>query len=160
MEYIKKYWIVIVIIFGISIFTAPAFCLLILGSLLLYVSCMSFLFQLKLCKRGIEVNGRIISYQANSKGQRIPMIEFKTAHNELITEEPLIYASTDLSIIESSSNIIDKEVVIVYDPEDPKKYIVKDEKDLNYFALLLALLVALGFITVGFGSLLGYIELG
>jgi hypothetical protein len=160
MEYIKKYWIGIIIAFGVSLFIKPAFCFLILGTLLLYLGITSVLFQIKIQKKGIECNGKILSFTTSRRGNTTPIIEFTPFTGNTIIEEPFIYTSLDLGSISFNDENVKKEVLIVYDPDNPKRFIVADENGFNYIVLVFVLLVGLVFITVSICNLLGYIQIG
>ena len=159
MNFIKKYWIVIVGIFGLSVFIKPALCFLILGLLLSYLGFEAIKFLKSITKKGIDCIGNIIEYQSDSDGHKTPLIEFTTMTGDLIREKPHIYASTDLSKIRSYKNLINQSVPILYDPDDPKKFILTAEKEFNYFSLVLLFIVSSVFIIVSISSLLGYIKL-
>jgi hypothetical protein len=159
MELIKKYWIVIVGTFGVCMFIKPALCFLILGTLISYLGLASVIFLKKITKSGIEWTGNIIEFQSDSDGYKTPLIEFKTMEGEIIREKPFIYASTDLSKIRSYSNYIDQSVPILYDQDDPKKFVLKNEESFNYVVFILFILVGIFFVGISIGWLLGYIKM-
>jgi hypothetical protein len=137
----------------------PAICCLSLGSFVLYKMITGILFLNKVQKRGIKCIGRILSYQSGFKGSKTPVVEFKSVQGELITGQPTAYASTDLSIIRSYKKYIDRPVSVLYDKDDPQKFILTGETEFAYAAYIFAILVALAFIIIGFSVFLGYIKL-
>ncbi len=79
---------------------------------------------------------------------------------EIIREKPFVYASTDISKIRSYSNSIDTSVPILYDPDDPKKFVLKNEEVFNYVVFIIFILGGLLFIGLSISWLLGYIKIG
>jgi len=76
MIFIKKYWIAIVMVFALAMFIKIAFCFLILGALVFYISMESLLFLKRVEKEGISCTGIIKEYQSDSDGTKTPLIEF------------------------------------------------------------------------------------
>jgi len=160
MELIKKYWIPIVVTFGICTFIKPALCFLILGTLLSYIGFTTVKLLKKISKTGIDWTGTIIEYQPDSDGHKTPYIEFTTMTGDIIREKPIIYASTDLSKVRTYSNFINQAVPILYDPDDPKKFVLKNEKGFNYIVFVIFILAGLLFVGLSISWLLGYIKMG
>ncbi len=159
MNYIKKYWLYIVIIFVFCAYTKPAFCFIIFGSIVFYVSISAILFLKKVQNKGIECIGRILSFQAYGYGSKVPIVEFTPIGGGLITEKPVLYASTDLSIIRSYNEMIDKQVLILYHPDEPKKFILADESSFNYIVFAVFILFSVAVVVFGICGLCGYIKL-
>lgn len=159
MNFIKKYPILFVITYLILAFINPAFCFLILGSIFFYLGSRSIFFLNKIKRTGLSCTGRIISYASGSEGHKTPIVEFTPMGGNLITEKPIIYASTDLSKLRSYKKKIDTEVSVLYDPEDPKKFILVNENEFNYFIVILFSLVGLGGIVLSICVFAGYIHL-
>lgn len=160
MELIKKYWIAIVVTFGICMFIKPALCFLILGILISYMGFAVVIFQRKISKTGIDWTGNIIEYQSDSDGHKTPLIEFTTMTGDIIREKPIVYASTDLSKVRTYSNFINQTVPILYDPDNPKKFVLKNEKGFNYVVFIIFILAGLFFVGLSISWLLGYIKMG
>ncbi|RYZ62856.1 MAG: DUF3592 domain-containing protein [Chitinophagaceae bacterium] len=160
MKYIQKYWILIVIVFFFSMFINPAIGILIVGSLVFYIGIMAVGLLKKLQEKGIESVGRILSYQVGNRGYKTPVIEFTPLAGEPVTAKPFLYASTDLSKIRSYSNLIDTEVRVRYDPDDPKKFVLAGEKSFNYVVFTVFMLAGLFFIVLSICSFLGYMKFG
>lgn len=72
---------------------------------------------------------------------------------------PAISATTDLSKIMSYKGMIDKPVMIIYDSNDPEKFVLKEDVGTNYLALILLFIVGLVFIMLGVCNLVGYIKI-
>jgi hypothetical protein len=160
MEIIKKYWIAIVVVFGLCMFIKPALCALIIGTLISYMGFAAVIFLKRISKTGIEWTGNIVEYKSDSDGHKTPLIEFTTMTGEYIKEQPIVYASTDLSKIRSYSNFINQPVPILYDPDDPKKFVLKNEKGFNYIVFIIFILAGLFFVGLSFSWLFGYIKMG
>ena len=159
MELIKKYWIVIVVTFGVCMFIKPALCFLILGTLISYLGFASVIFLKKIKKTGIDWTGNIVEYQSDSDGHKTPLIEFTTMTGDIIREKPFVYASTDLSKIRTYKNFIDQPVPILYDPDNPKKFVLKNEEGFNYIVFILFILGGIFFVGLSISWLLGYIKM-
>jgi hypothetical protein len=158
MELIKKYWVAIVVIFAACMFIKPALCPLIFGSLVLYIGFAAVIFLKRISKIGIDWTGTIIEYQSDGDGYKTPLIEFTTIKGDVIREKPIVYASTDLSKVRTYSKSINQPVQILYDPDDPKKFVLKNEKDFNYTEFIIFILVGLSFVGLSISWLFGYIK--
>ncbi len=158
MKNVEKYWILILIIFGLSMFIKPIVCSLIVGLLATYFGIESIYFLKSIQKNGIEYTGNIIKYESDSDGHKTPLIEFTTPSGEYVKEQPYIYASSDLSIIRTYKKFVDQPVSILYDPVDPKKFVITSEKEFNYMVLFIVLLAGLFFVGLFFSVILGYIK--
>jgi hypothetical protein len=130
-----------------------------LGSLVVYLGIKAIVFLKKIQKKGIACTGRILEYQSDNDGHKTPFIEFTTLTGELIKEQPSVYATTDLSIIRSYKNMINQPVSVLYDPDDPKKFVLSSEEDFSYFAILLVILAGSLFVVLSICSMLGYIKI-
>jgi len=160
MERLKKYWILFVIGFFLLAIIKPALCFLIFGLFILYLSIASIRLQKRLSVLGVECVGRILSFETDSDGDKTPVVEFTPTGGTVITEKPFIYSSTDLSKLRSYDNLIGKEVLVTYDPEDPKRFVLTQEKGLNIFVFAVFLLGGGVFVGVGIAGLAGFIRLG
>jgi hypothetical protein len=56
--------------------------------------------------------------------------------------------------------MIDTEVVVRYDPDDPKKFVIASEKSFNYVIFTVFILVGLFFIALSICNFLGYVKFG
>jgi len=127
---------------------------------MIYVTTTAILFLKKIKQKGISCTGKILSFESGSRGYRTPIVEFTPIGGELIAGKPFFYASTDLSKIRSYSKMIDKEILILYDPDDPKKFILKREEGFNYVFLALVIVIGLLFLILSICSFIGYIKIG
>jgi hypothetical protein len=50
-------------------------------------------------------------------------------------------------------------IPIIYIPNDPEKFIIKSEKNFNYFTLILFTIVGLIFLLIGFAQLFNFIKI-
>ena len=160
MNFIKKYWIVIAIVFVLSMFIKPALCFLILGSIISYIGIEAILFLRAIRKRGVACTGNIIEYQSDNDGHKTPLVEFTTMTGESIKAQPYVYASTDLSKIRIYKNMINQTVPILYDPGSPKKFVLAGEREFSYVIFFILILAGLVFVGLSISSILGYIKLG
>lgn len=123
----EKYIISIIILCVVLFFIKPELCFLIAGILgLSYIAFSSLHFR-KIQNKGIECTGKIVSFQMASGGYKTPIIEFTTLDGQTITEAPFVYISTKVTGIRSQDKIIDDEVLVAYDPDNPKKFILKNK---------------------------------
>jgi len=160
MVLIKKYGIAIVVTFGVCMFIKPALCFLILGTLTSYISFTTIIFLRKISKTGIDWTGTIIEYKSDSDGHKTPHIEFTTMTGDIIRGKPIVYASTDISKIRTYGNLINQTVPILYDPDKPKKFVLKNEKGFNYFVFIIFLLAGLFSVGLSISWLFGYLKMG
>lgn len=156
----KKYWVTFSVIFGLCIFIKPALCFLLIGFLVSFFGILAIAFLIKIKKKGIDCIGNIIGYETDSDGDKTPMIEFITFSGEIINERPFIFATTNLNIILPHKNSINQAIPILYDPDDPKKFVLKNDEGLNYFVFILFTLSGIFFVGLSIRWLLGYIDIG
>ncbi len=157
MDLIKKYWVAVVVAFWVCIFTKPILCFLILGTLLAYSGFAAVIFLKKISKTGIDSTGNITEYQTERNRYKTPIIEFTTMTGDVIKEKPVVYAPTDISKIRTYSNSVGQTVSVLYDPNDPKKFVLKNEERFNYIVSIFFILAGLLFAGL---SILGVIKMG
>lgn len=160
MKNIKKYGLIIVVLFVFFMFYKPIFCSLILGTLVFYYGINSLIFLNYIKKNGIESLGEILLYESDEDGYKTPIIEFKTLKGELIKQKPYYYASTDFSIFRTYKNDINKKITVLYSEENPKKFVIKTEKDFNIGSVILMIIIGLFFLGLSIGNLLEFINIG
>jgi uncharacterized protein DUF3592 len=160
MGKLKKYWTFIAVVFFLLAIIKFALCILIFGLLISYISIENMRLQRRLSSMGIECTGRILSFEGDRDGDKIPVIEFTPTGGDEIIAKPFVYSSTDLSKILSYKGLIGTEVQITYDPDDPRKFALTEDKGFNSFAISLVLLGSMVFVVVGIAALAGYIKLG
>lgn len=146
-------------LFLIFMFVKPALCFLLLGTFFSYFGFEAIRFLKTIPKKGIEWTGNIVEFQSDSDGHKTPLIEFTTMSGDLVREPPFVYASSELSKIRTYDNLINQSVPILYDPDDPKKFVLKTEAGFSYFVFTFFLLAGLFFIGLSISSLLGYIKI-
>lgn len=140
-------------------FIKPALCPLILGTIVSYMGFASVIFLKRITRTGISWTGNIVEYQSDNDGHKTPVIEFTTMTGDFVKEQPFVYASTDLSKIRTYKNSIDQPVPILYDPDDPKKFVLKNEEGFNYVVFILFIFGGLFFIGLSISWLLGYVKM-
>ncbi|RBW61949.1 hypothetical protein DS884_02800 [Tenacibaculum sp. E3R01] len=155
----KKYEIPILIFFIFGMFYKPLICVLILGFLATIIGIDTWFFIINIQKKGIESVGRILYYESDEDSHKVPIIEFKTKNGHQIKEKPYYYASTDLSIIRTYKEKLNKSVSVLYDKNKPEKFVILNEKGFNYFSLIFVILVGIVFLTIGTLSLLNIIQI-
>ena len=156
---IKNYWKAIVIIFVLSMLIKPALCFLILGILFSLFGILSITFLVRIYKIGLCAKGKVTEFETDGDNDIMPVIEYTTLIGEIIKEKPYIYTSTDLSNILKNESSINQTIMIIYDPNDPKKFVLKNEEGLNYFVFILFKLSGIFFVGLSICWLLGYIKM-
>ena len=160
MKRANIYKVLFAVAFFSLAFIKPALCFLILGGVILYFAIASIRLQKKISIRGIECTGRILSFETDSDGDKTPLIEFTPIGGTMITAKPYIYTSTDFGKIRSYDHLIGSEVLVRYDPDDPRKFALTQEGGFNVIVLVLFILGSGVFIAVGIADLTGFIRLG
>ena len=155
----KIYWILFFVAFAISMFTKPEFCFLLIGSLAFCLGVYAIVFIKRTREKGIACTGRILSYEIDSEGDKTPIVEFTPPGGVPVTGTPHVYAKTESDIIRSYKKQVDQKVVVLYDPDDPKKFILSQDQGMSYLAFAFIILGGLAGMAVGVCSLLGYIKL-
>jgi hypothetical protein len=158
MKFIKKYMLAIFVAFGISMFIEPAFCMLILGFIVLYSSAETIVFLEKMKRVGIQTLGTVTSYEKDDEGDITAIVEFTAAGGEVIKDEPYIISLADVEDFTPYNEIAGSEVSVLYHPDDPKRFVIKGKKDWEYITSIFGIFVSLAFLTVGIGILMGFIE--
>jgi hypothetical protein len=158
MKLLKKYWMLIVIADLIFSFIHPALPCLLMGTLFLLMSIAGLKVQQSIFKKGISAIGKIKWFRAGL-WSTAPTIEFTTANGIIIANEPVLYTSTDLSGFESKNKLIDKEVLVFYDPSDPDEFLIANNRTSNMITLMLFGIAGAVFIAVGIAGLSGYIKI-
>ncbi len=159
INYINKYWIIFVLLFIILAFIKPSICFLILGLVFLIFSIESYKFNKYIYLKGIKCSAKILTYESDYEGYKTPIVEFKIPSGEIISEKPYFYASTDLSKIRTYKNMINQPVSILYDPKNPKRFVIQSEEDFSYITLMFCFLVSIASIIIAFCDLFGVINM-
>lgn len=145
----KKTSILFVAVFFLVALINPSLIMLLVGIVIAFIGFKTLLFQASLLKRGIRWEGRIIKFVSGRTGHKTPIIQFTTMTGEQIQEEPSVYSSTDLSIIKKYEKLINKDVQIVYDPQNPKTFILVKEKRFIYSFSIILILAGLFLLFIG-----------
>lgn len=153
----KNQGIIITVLFVFFMFYKPSVCFLMVGSLVLYYVIKSVSFLDEINKNGIEIVGKIVSYESDNEGYKTPVIEFETVDGKNLIGKPYIHASSDLDKFQSYSENINKNIRIIYSPESPEKFIIKNSSP--GCVLIFGAIVGLVFIILAAGSLLGHFDI-
>lgn len=152
----KKYSIPFIILFIISMFFKPAFCFLMLGMLLFLYAIYSIFSLNEINKNGIESIGKIVSHESDNEGYKTPIVEFQISDEKSFRGKPFLHISSDLDKFRSFQKDVNKTIKILYHPENPEKFILKDNS--NGFGSVILIIAGLIFISISVASLLGYID--
>jgi len=148
-----------IIVFIASMFIKPALCFIELGLLMSILCVSAILFIEKMYKTGIKCVGTIVSIRTDSEGYQTPLVEFTTISGQKIAKEPYVSASTNLNRFMSKKKQYGSEVSVLYDPEDPNKFIVDTDDGFATVVFVFLTLVGLASTVIGVCSFLGYIKL-
>ncbi|KGO85041.1 DUF3592 domain-containing protein [Flavobacterium suncheonense] len=159
IKYIEKYWIIIALVFIIFAFIKPSICFLILGLVFLIFSIESYKFNKYIYLKGVKCSAKILTYESDYEGHKTPIIEFKIASGEIISEKPYFYASTDFSKIRTYKNKINQNVNILYDPKNPKRFVIQSEEEFSYTVLMLFFFISIASIAIAICDLFGVINI-
>lgn len=125
----------------------------------MYLAISSLLFMDYIKKNGFKTRGKIVSYQYDGNGHKMPVIEFKTLEGKLITKKPFYYASTDLSIFKNYDGNINKNVDIIYSPKNPENFVIESEKNFNLGNVIFTIISSLFFLGIAIAEILGIITI-
>jgi len=153
----KNHGIIIAVLFVFFMFYKPSVCFLMLGSLALFYVIKNVAFLNKIKKSGVEIVGKIVSYESDDEGYKTPVIEYETSEGKNLMGKPYIRSSSDLDKFQSYSQNINKNIRIIYSPESPEKFIIKNSSP--GCVLILGSIIGLVFIILTTGSLLGYFDI-
>ncbi len=160
MDHLKKNWKLIAVVFIVCLFIKPALSPLILGAFFSYLGFVSSSFFKKIHQTGISCTGKIIDFNPERDGDNGPLVEFTTITGIIIKAKPFVYSSTDLNKIITYINENNKNIPIIYDPEDPKKFVLQTEEGFNNAVFKIFIIVGLLLIGISICWLLGYIKMG
>ncbi len=159
MKYFQKYWWAIILIFLISAFLKLILCFLLLGSIFIYLSIESMLFAKKMHSGGIVTEGTIMCFEIDGEGDKTPIVEFTSNDGFFVKEKPFIYTSTDLDSMKDYKAMIGRKTIVIYDPSNPKKFVIEKEKDFSYGILIFCTIIGFMCVIVSISGLLGYIKI-
>ena len=158
MEYLKRYWPIFAIVFIMLVYIKPAVALLVLGPAFCYWSIRGIRTQRKIRNNGIECIGRILSFEADNDGLKVPVVEFTLTRGRVVSGKPHIYSFTDLRKVWPYDSLIGSEVLVIYDPDEPKKFVITSRKNHIIFFYVLFFAISLFLTVMGVASLLVYIK--
>ena len=160
MKCIKKYWIVFIIVFALLMLIKSILCMLMLGLMAIFIGIETVFFLKKIQTNGIECAGKIVGFETDSDGDRTPLVEFTTIKGESIKEKPSVYSSINVIEVFTLNKMINKTVSVLYDPDDPKRFVFAKENGGNSFSIFIVILIGLTFVVLSICNLLGYIKFG
>ncbi len=157
MKHVKEYWLIlpVIIIFCIGYFVRGAYASLIVGSIVFFFSLKGILFLKDIHYNGIKCLAKVVSVREDSEGNLIPIVEYLTTDGKLITEEPLISGTTEINGINLYKESINKEVLIIYHPTKPEKYVLYDRTDTSIGVVVFMMMVSIVFIVISICAILG-----
>jgi hypothetical protein len=126
-----------------------------LGVIFLTGGIFSALFFKRLKHKGIRCSGKIASYQTDEQGNKVPIVEFTTTNGETIKKKPSGFVSTNSSRFQQ---LIDKNVEVLYNPDNPTKFIIENEEGILYTAMKIFICIGILLIGLGICVFLGYIH--
>lgn len=159
MNFIKKYALVLFVAFVLCAVFKPVLCPFIFGGLFFTMGLGQVLFFRKIAKEGISSTGEIISYRSDGDGGDVPLIEFITMEGEVIKEEPYVYVTIDFGDISVDGDMVNQSVPVLYDPGNPGKFIIENERQFSSLVAIVCILIGLFFIGPGISSLSGYVKM-
>ena len=158
MKLKKKYGLILLVAFALLlVFKAKILGILILGVGLLVYSIRAAHVVIRIQTSGITCRATIVDSEVNEEGDLTPIIEFKTTKGEQIKGKPFVFQISDL-IDSNPKNIVGKYVLISYDKDKPKRFVIADKEHL--FMTFLIFSIGLGSVILGFADMLGYIKTG
>ncbi len=111
-------------------------------------SIYGIIFYINLNKKGVTSFGKIISYEYDD-GYKIPIIEFETQGGKIISKKPFFYESSDIDKFITVKNNINKNIRIVFEENNPEKFVIKVDKEFSYGNLILMIIIGIFFIFFG-----------
>ncbi|UTW64807.1 hypothetical protein KFE94_08915 [bacterium SCSIO 12643] len=158
MDFYNKYAVYFGILFVISMFIEQAFCILILGILIGIISIESLFIRITLNRIGVKCNGEIDGIESDNENFKTPKIKFKTLENEEIIGTPSLYVSTSFSQVQSYKSKIGREIPIIYNPNNPIKFELYNEKGYGTIGIIVTGILSFGLLILGTLELTGIIN--
>ncbi|KIC61154.1 hypothetical protein [Chryseobacterium taiwanense] len=87
------------------------------------------------------------------------MINFSIKDGKIIESEPYLYSAADINKFRSFKNYIDKPIEIKYNPNNPKEFIISDQKTINKVGIFILTLIGFFFSLMGILDILGIIHI-
>jgi hypothetical protein len=156
----KKFLLLLaVLLVAIVSFIKPPLFFLILGTVSVGMGLFAISFVRKISRVGVYDVGTVVGYKSDDSGSATPIIKFTTANGDEIQATPHVFASMDMSSFANYNDPIARQVPILYDPDNAKKFVLRNEIGFNYIVFTAFILGGVLFIGVGISWLLGYIDL-
>jgi hypothetical protein len=105
----------------------------------------------KLEREGIESTGVLIKHELNynfNSLSKTPLIEFTTKNGEKIRGNPSFYLMSGFSLFRSSKPL-NQTVEVVYDKDEPEKFMFKDNNGTEELFIEVFIMLCLFFIGIG-----------
>ncbi len=160
MEDNKKYWILIVLVFVFFMYYKPDVCFIIMGSVFFIIGIHAWVFAYTIKKYGISSFGRVINYESDNDGHTIPIVQYKTKNGKEIIKKPYLYMTAYIGRITTYKNNIYDKVPIVYNPKNPKRFILKEEHSQNHLGVVFITIIGIVLIGVGLSKIFNIISIG
>jgi len=158
MRALKKTWaIAILVAFVFFMFYEPVVCGIILGLIFIVIGVRGWKFIYRMNNNGIKRWGTVVSFETDNESGNIPIIEYDTLENESITAQPHFYAYASVTKIRNPKKHIGKRTIILYDPDNVKRFVLKADLGFYTFIAVIGTFVGLGFTIMATLSLLGLI---
>ncbi len=151
MKYFKQ---ILVIILVIILFNIPteyeSFLLFIAGVSIVLWGLKQIYFIDDIYKNGIKRRGKIIAFETDVDGHKLPIIEYQTREGEICSGIPLFYTTTDLSIFAPTTKLLDTKVIIQYDLFNPNKFVLYNDDEESYIGIFIIITIGLVFVIVSY----------
>lgn len=144
---------------GLLALTKPELGFIALGAIFMFMGIGALAFLKKIHIIGVPCTGKIVGIENTRRGHKTPVVEFEPTRGHLICKTPHAHASTDFDILTSSKHLIGKEVPILYDPEDPEKFVIEGKAGSASFVFVIFIIAGIALIVIGCADLLGYLDL-
>jgi len=136
--------------FIVSAILKPSICYFLIGTVASICGTRLWFIIKNIKYKGVQAIGKIFSYEDDQNDQ-IPIIEFKPDSGETIREKPSDYVFIYSSKFGTNRRLVNTEVNILYDPDNPKKFIIDNKKGIKYTVPII--FISAGLVCIGFGVL-------
>ena len=120
-----------------------------LGVTFLIGGILSALFFKKIKHKGIRSMGKVLFYK-NDDEAKVPIIEFTTANGETIKRKPSGFVYSNMRRFKKYNTEINEGVQVIYNPDNPKKFIIENEEGILYKAM--EIIICVGLLLIGFST--------
>uniref|UniRef100_UPI00404932AD DUF3592 domain-containing protein n=1 Tax=Flavobacterium sp. TaxID=239 RepID=UPI00404932AD len=115
----------------------------IIGLVVISVGVYGMIFIDLIKKRGKVTNGKIVSYQKDDEGFKTPIIEFTTRNGKLVRKVPTTFFSFKSSFSKHSNSALNENMQVLYDPNNPEKFLIKQNIETDYNAYIFIVIIGL-----------------